>query len=111
MKISFIVPFNYLQEFDEYSNFHLVLAQHIKENPGYTEFFMYNPKYKILDNGAYELGDSIPGEELIDKAFLVKANEIIIPDTFMECDKTIQRAENFLTLLNKEKLLGQFKLM
>ena len=114
MKIAFIVPFAHLEEFDEYSDFHLILAQHIQTKPfnnPYIRFFMFNKKYKILDNGAYEMKYPVPDTELIEKAHIVEADEIIVPDVFMECDETLKRVENFLRLFDKEGLRGKFKLM
>jgi len=111
MKISFIVPFKYQRLFDSYSDFHLVLAQHIGVNKEYTEFFEETPKYKILDNGAYELGFPVAAAELIDKAYQIKAHEIIIPDVFMNCNETLRKLDEFLGIMSKEKLLGKFKLM
>ena len=111
MKYAHIVPTMYLEMFDKYNTMHLVLAQHIGKDQDYTDFYRSTDIYKILDNGAYENGYPVPIEELVEKALLIAADEIIIPDVFMNCDETLKHLEASLAYLNKTKLTNDFKLM
>jgi hypothetical protein len=52
----------------------------------------------------------VPLEELIEKAFAIKANEIIIPDVFMECDETLRLLDQSLDYIRKHNIYD-FKLM
>ena len=111
MKYAHIVPTAYLNEFDKYNTMHLVLAQHIGKDEDYTDFYRSTDKYKILDNGAYENKYPVPIEELVEKACLIGADEIIIPDVFMECDETLKLLDASLKYLIEHDLDGEFKLM
>lgn len=110
MRYAHIVPTVYLERFDKYNTMHLVLAQHIGKDYEYTEFYRRSEKYKILDNGAYENKYPVSIEELIEKACLIRADEIIIPDVFMECVETLKLLESSLNYIRKHNF-HHFKLM
>jgi hypothetical protein len=111
MQYAHIVPTAYLETFDKYNSMHLILAQHIGVDKEYTKFYQNSKKYKILDNGAYENKIPVSIEELIEKAQYIEADEIIIPDVFMECEKTLQLLDSSLTYIAEQALDGDFKLM
>lgn len=73
---------------------HMVLAQEFGE-PGmeaYTHFYTEEIKYHaytILDNGAAE-GKPMPIEDIVKKAELLHASEIVLPDAYMDSEKTLQ---------------------
>jgi hypothetical protein len=111
MLYAHIVPTAYLNELDKYNTMHLVLAQHIGKDEEYTDFYRSTDKYKILDNGAYENKFPVSIEELIEKACFIGADEIIIPDVFMDCDETLKLLDSSLKYIIQHDLDGHFKLM
>ena len=88
-----IVPQNYLGLIRN-DSMHMVLAQ-LLGAPGmeaYTRFYTEEVKYyayTILDNGAAE-GTPMPIEELVKKAELLHASEVILPDAYMDCEQTLK---------------------
>ncbi len=69
------------------SDIHLPLAHLIEDGNEYTEKFKKLETIKILDNGYFEKLENPKLDELIDKAKLINANALILPDTF--CDSPI----------------------
>jgi hypothetical protein len=92
MKCATILPtaYLYLTKDDEY---HMALAHLVGKDQKYTEFYKgigYDTsKYLILDNGVIE-GNPRPIDELCEKAMLLMAQEIILPDAYMDMDKTLE---------------------
>lgn len=88
-----IVPQNYLHLIRN-DEMHMVLAQLLGE-PGmetYTHFYTEEIKYHaytILDNGAAE-GTPMPIEKLVKKAELLRASELVLPDAYMDSEKTLE---------------------
>jgi hypothetical protein len=94
MKVSFEVPLNYLYDFDEYQDYLFVLG-HLCENETYKNYVMSSPKFKILDNSAYELGRSISVKSLCDIAEEIKADVIVVPDVLGNAEETLKTTEEF----------------
>jgi len=68
------------------SDVHLPLAHLIEDGNEYTKKFKEIRVPKILDNGFFELGKNPPIDELVDKAELIGAQSMILPDTFWSDD-------------------------
>jgi hypothetical protein len=96
MLISHTVPTKYLRKFDEFSSVYLVLGHLIGKDEEYTNFFTQSKKYKYIDNSAYELGEAIKNQELVDKAHLINADALVLPDVFMDGLETLKRTYAFL---------------
>jgi hypothetical protein len=97
MKVATILPQAYLDmtEKDDY----LMALAHLIDSPGmseYTSFFMRKAKeegtFIIMDNGVIE-GDPRPIEELVDKALLIGASELVLPDVFRNSEETLRVIE------------------
>lgn len=102
MKIAPIPPTDLLREFA--TDYHLCLAHVLRDDEGqmayYKERAASMDDYVILDNGAYELGRSIPFQHLIDVALQIMPQEIVLPDVFLNSKETILTAcegHNLLT--------------
>ena len=96
LEMASIVPQNYLNLTSE-AKMHMALA-HLIAEPGYeqyTEFFMYRKQdaFCILDNGVIE-GSPMPIETILDKAEIIKANEIVLPDAYKDKNKTIDMVDD-----------------
>lgn len=92
MKIASIVPQNFL-ELTAQAELHMALA-HLVGAEGYevyTNFFKNRREgsFCILDNGVIE-GNPMPIEVIIEKALLIGADEIVLPDAYKNAAKTIK---------------------
>lgn len=96
MKFAFIAPSAYLDTVSSQGDMHLVLAQHVLGDPDYWRFYKKEEKYKILDNGAFELGHPMPVEEVLKAADMIGAHEVVAPDVFRDGEATIVSVNNFL---------------
>lgn len=96
-----------------YENRIVMLLTHLIEKyDNYTQEALNHPKhYKILDNSLIELGKSLNMERLINAADKIKANEIVLPDSFLNGEKTVDLAKESILYLKENNLLGKYKLM
>lgn len=111
MELSFICPTSYLERLDQYQDNYLLLAHIAFEDQQYREFFKQNPKYKIMDNSAHELGASLDFNKIIDLALDLNCQELVLPDKLYDSTATLMMAEEAIELLSRRGLLNRFKLM
>ncbi len=93
------VPCEYVEQFD--TDVEFILLHKILDNKKYREYYQAqrdNGKYKILDNGAYELGSSLDPIMLIAYANTLDVDEVIAPDVFKDKDKTLVKLNEFVRL-------------
>lgn len=97
----YITPIEYLT-YTQYSNTHLVLAHMVHEDPDYAEFYRTRSAsgdFLIMDNSAFELGESFPPEALLELAERCGAHAIVLPDyPGKHSSHTIQAAEKYIPL-------------
>jgi len=92
-----ITPTAYLGQFASQSSMHLVLAHLVDTNQQYSSFYRDREEFKIMDNGAFELGESYAPEMLIDLANQCSADAIVLPDyPFQPGSKTVEAAEQLV---------------
>lgn len=101
-KIATIVPLKHLNTIidDEY----FMALSHVASNDEYLNFFrerVEEGKYVILDNSAIELGEPEAFETYIEKARLMKASEIMLPDIFPDPVATLQEAKRCMAILRR----------
>lgn len=114
MKPSFcvIAPFAYLEQYATQSHTHLVLAHLVDTNPTYTQFYREmadRGDFIIMDNGAFELGQSYHPEKLVDLGHACGANAIVLPDyPGQHSDVTISAANQFLPIFREEGFKTMF---
>ena len=88
-----ITPTPYLEPFASQSSMHLVLAHLVDTDEAYAEFYRGRNEFKIMDNGAFELGESYDPDKLIELGRKCNADAIVLPDyPFQEATKTIGAA-------------------
>lgn len=75
-----IAPTAYLDKYASQSSMHLVLAHLVDTDEKYANFYANRREFKIMDNGAFELGESYEPSKLIDLAHRCGANAIVLPD-------------------------------
>lgn len=92
-----IAPTAYLEEFAVLSSTHLVLAHLVEKDAEYANFYARRRLVGdriVMDNGAFELGESYDPSKLIDLGHACGAHAIVLPDyPFQSASVTIQAAE------------------
>lgn len=92
-----ITPTAYLEKYASQSSMHLVLAHLVDTDEAYAEFYAKRDEFKIMDNGAYELGESYAPDKLIALGQKCKADAIVLPDyPFQQAGKTIDESEKMI---------------
>ena len=104
MKVATILPTKFLHLIKD-DNYHMCLAHLIGEDEEYTKFYQQigksKGKYLIMDNGVME-GNQRPIEEIIRKANLVGADEIILPDSFCNMNETLDKSYKALQYVRED---------
>ncbi|MGL5191969.1 MAG: hypothetical protein ACRC7S_20210, partial [Cetobacterium sp.] len=78
----------------------LVLSQNIDELKD-AKVWMDCNEYKILDNGAFELGESQLFADVLRKGVDINADEVVLPDKFRDGSTTIKMARKGLQVFRK----------
>ena len=88
-----ITPTAYCQRYASQSTMHLVLAHLVDQDPEYAQFYAFRNEFKIMDNGAFELGESYAPDRLLSLGNLCKADAIVLPDyPFQKSQKTVDES-------------------
>lgn len=85
--------------------FNLVLAQNLDKQE-YLNMWRDCFGYKVLDNGAFELGESLPFGDVLRKAVTIAAQEVVLPDKFRDAYETIKMAKRGLQTYRKLRKHG-----
>lgn len=92
MKVAHILPTPLLHYIEEHP-YHMSLGHLIGKDTKYTNFYTEMSQkghYVIMDNGVYETGSPLGIVELVERANLIGASELILPDYFMDGERTIE---------------------
>ncbi|MNB67133.1 hypothetical protein D3C75_136180 [compost metagenome] len=97
MKAATIVPQKYLHLIEN-QTYHMALA-HLIGKAGFEDYSAFyelkgkqDDKFLIMDNGLIE-GDPRPIEEIVEKAKLLYASELVLPDVFRDSPATLSAVE------------------
>lgn len=108
MKVANILPTSYMSL--TIGRDYNMLLTHLTEDPTYVDNALKLRGYKILDNSAYELGESLNTKTLIKAAKAVKADEVILPDVLKDGKRTLIRTmdsiEEIAAALSGVKLMA-----
>ncbi len=99
IKISHEIPKQLFPFHDLISDYPYVLGHLLNNDRGYTEFYKEKLKtatYSILDNSAFELGQSIPGDELYELGEEFKPTHLVLPDKVNDYKQTMSNAVEYL---------------
>ncbi len=105
MKISHEVPIDLFHRSIEFNDYPYVLGHLIKLDPEYKEFYKHQlsvSKFSILDNSAFELGKSIPFDELMSVARELRPTHLVLPDTVHDKEITLKNSIDFCHEFDKE---------
>lgn len=101
MKLALITDQKGLHIIDRFDlSYHLVLAQHILEEPRYADYYRVkhdNGDFIMMDNGAPE-DELVSLEGLKRAAEMIRPDEIILPDVLADSDRTIEATTNLEVL-------------
>ena len=113
MEVALITPTAALNEFASRSKYHLVLADRILSDEAYREYYAYRAKmgdYIMLDNCAYELGQSLSEKQLLACVKGIKPTAMFLPDVRFKTKETLSLVEQalpkFREMCPNLKLLG-----
>ena len=92
-----ITPTAYLNKFASQSSMHLVLAHQVDTDSDYAEFYAFRNEFKIMDNGAFELGESYDPDSLIRLGQMCNADAIVLPDyPFQKASVTVDASSKLI---------------
>jgi len=98
MKISHEIPKALFEKSKAFNDYPYVLGHLIKLDSEYKEFYKHQlevSKFSILDNSAFELGKSIPFDELMSVARELKPSHLVLPDTVHDKETTLKNSIDF----------------
>ena len=99
MKVAHIVPIAHLEDTRLHGDYFYALAHIARQSQEYLEFFRKKAEdgeCVLLDNSAYELGESIPDDELLSLAVQIKPMYVYAPDVVGSMERTLPRTFRFL---------------
>ncbi|TFH10729.1 MAG: hypothetical protein E4H14_01930 [Candidatus Thorarchaeota archaeon] len=100
-----IAPTAYVPHYSNQSRTHLVLAHIVDTDPTYAKLykeFSDRGDRIIMDNGAFELGESYAPDKLIDLAKACGGHAIVLPDYPSKHSRmTIEAAEQWIPMIRK----------
>jgi hypothetical protein len=97
--ISHEIPKQLFPYHDLISDYPYVLGHLLNNDRQYTEFYKEKLKiapYSILDNSAFELGQSIPGDELYELGEEFRPTHLVLPDKVNDYRQTMENAVEYL---------------
>jgi hypothetical protein len=104
-----IAPTAYLNWYASQSDTHLVLAHLVDKDPVYADFYANEYGFKIMDNGAFELGESYAPDKLIDLGKKCKADAIVLPDyPGQPAQKTVDAAAQWIPAIKNSGFKTMF---
>ena len=105
--ISHEIPKQLFPYHDLISDYPYVLGHLLNNDRQYTEFYKEKLKtapYSILDNSAFELGQSIPGEELFELGEEFLPTHLVLPDKVNDYQQTMENAVEYLGKYKSDKV-------
>ena len=93
------MPTSLLPQYGTSTGTHLILANRVLADKEYAQYYKARSQsgdLVIIDNGAFELGRSLPGPDLIEAASRVAAKEIVLPDVLRDAFHTVRGVTQFL---------------
>ena len=111
MKIAFIPTIHTLET--DNTDYHLALTHLVLKYPEYAEFYKKKREkgdFVILDNSLIELGKAASLKKVSKAAQIINPSEIVLPDVFRSCDRTLTAVESAIKKLDNMKENYDFQL-
>ena len=97
MKFAAEMPLEWmLRHHDEFNDYLYVLLHLYLKDERYRDFCRNYRGFKLLDNSAYELGESMDNELLYKVACELEPDYVMLPDKINAYDITLDRTESFM---------------
>lgn len=103
MIISHEIPKQLFPFHDLISDYPYALGHLLDKDKQYSDFYLKKfsqSKFSILDNSAFELGESIDSEEYLTKIKKYKPSHFILPDKLHDMKATIQMSSVFMSKID-----------
>ncbi len=100
MRFAPIVPVQYHPA--GFSNFHLILAHEVLQDPFIREYYQKLPDaHIILDNSVIELGDAMSFDDMLEARTHFPQSWLVVPDALRDFDKTVSNGARFARHMGK----------
>ena len=109
MKVAFINPIRDL-DLTLRTGYYLLLTHLALKYPDYVQFWNKQEGYKVLDNSLIELGSAVSLEDVLRAAEILKVDEIVLPDIYLEEAATVRAVNKALHELHRLKVVDKYKL-
>jgi len=100
------LPIKYLETFSQYFDYDFVIASNCLTHPKYFDYYKNSSRFLILDNGAFETGESIDDQLYYDVIKELGPDIIVLPDAYNDEVKTVTRSLSFLRFWEKNTISG-----
>lgn len=92
------VPCRHVERYE--SDMEFILLHKILDNKRYQRYYLHtkSTKYRILDNGAFELGKSLDNKKLLEWAKKLNVDEVVAPDVYKNKNKTLDLLQQFIKI-------------
>ena len=100
IKISHEIPKQLFQFHDTINDYPYVLGHLLNQDKEYADFYRKKLEvctFSILDNSAFELGESIPMEELYELGLEYKPTHLVLPDRVNDFKQTMANATEYFS--------------
>ena len=114
VKISHELPKQLFPYHDLINNYPYVLGHLLHQDREYADFYKEKLKsstFSILDNSAFELGQSIPSEELYELGEEYRPTHLVLPDKVNDYQQTMENAVEYLEKYGWSSRQGGLKLI
>jgi hypothetical protein len=98
MKINHEVPLCLLEDSKKFNDYEFILPHLLDQDEDYTKYMVQAKKegrYIIMDNSLHELGEAYSTDRLLYWINEIKPNEFIIPDVWMDSNKSVVNARKW----------------
>lgn len=106
MKLALECPTPLLDLIQPFADFDWILADKVRDEPVYANFYRESNRQKILDNSVTEKGEPLDIDTLIEIANDINADLIVSPDWLNDRDKTITGYLEAIQKVPPDKLVG-----
>lgn len=102
------VPCGHQEWFNKTYPMDFILLHKLLDNNAYRQYYERESlsrtvegkrsQYWILDNSAFELGESLSGELLMEWALRLGVDEVVLPDSYESKEDTIKKSSDFISM-------------
>lgn len=101
------VPCGHQEWFNSYYSMDFILLHKLLDNSSYRQYYENkslsrvvegrHSQYWILDNSAFELGESVSSEVLVEWMLRLGVDEVVLPDCYESKEATIKKSSDFIS--------------